>query len=143
MPKQNDPMKSTRPLLIAAALAISFCSCKSSPPFNIRLVDSASGAPIGGAEVDRYTDSGRWTTSRESNTHLGETDERGMFGVDEIDMDSVHRITFYKAGYLAMFVFVRNLDEEDVCWISSRLELTSRAERRRNTTIRISSPQTW
>ena len=115
-------MKTIRKLLLFA-LALSLCSCARSPSFDVRLVDSATGAPIGGAEVGRYTTTPVWMVPDyiDSNTYLGETDERGMFSVDPLDMDSSHRITFVRVGYINTYIFVTIIDDEVVYWISTQL----------------------
>ena len=103
----NGTMKPI-PYLLLAALALPLGACSMAPSFDVRVVDSATGAPIGGTTVGRLTTHFRWPKRwDDTSAYLGETDENGMLNVEKLNMSSkTHRLGFRKNGYGLVLLFV-------------------------------------
>ena len=125
----NGTMKPI-PYLLLAALALPLGACSMAPSFDVRVVDSATGAPIGGAAVEMKTTHFRWPKRWDDfYTFLGKTDNGGKFTVGSLDLDSkTHRLDFSKMTYRDMYVFVRNLDGKDVYLITDGLGDKTRSQ---------------
>ncbi len=100
-------------------LSIIGASCATSPDFDVKTVDAVSGKSISGVKVDLSTThyTGRKSFDIEKSI-LGKTDVQGLVNVGRLNNYSRgHSLSFVKAGYNKMSLFVRELDGKHFCII--------------------------